>query len=101
MAVEYGRWSFAIVQPFAIQIEYPMARYAAFSNVVSGSSHGRTNPLRIVALNTYQITSPVAMARAVSHLCSMICDVEYAPTAITACFQYQRDEPRRAYSSMR
>jgi len=57
--------------------------------VVSGDIHGRTKPLSSVALKMYQITYPIAIARIASHLCSLICDVEYAPTAMNACFQYQ------------
>jgi len=76
MAVEYGRCSFAIVQPFATQSEKPSTRYAACSMVVSGDIHGRTKPLSSVALKMYQITYPIAIARMASHLCSLICEVE-------------------------
>jgi len=56
IAVEYGRCSFAIVQPFASHSEYINTMYAAFSIVVSGDIHGRTKPFSSVALKTYQIT---------------------------------------------
>src|SRR5215813_7133807 len=76
MAVEYGRCSFAMIQPFASHTEYMITRYAACSIVVSGPHHGRTTPLRSVALKTYQMAYPIAIARMASHLCSLIWEVE-------------------------
>ena len=56
IAEEYGRCSFAMIQPLAIQMAYESTMYAARSTVVSGDIHGRTKPLSSVTLKTYQIT---------------------------------------------
>src|ERR1043166_958486 len=74
IAVEYGRCSFAMTNPFASHSTYAIRKYIDRSSVESIPSQGRSIPFSSVALNTSQITYPMAIARAASHLCATICE---------------------------